>query len=121
MPINWRVAALKATREDLVIIKDEQNRIPPPRHLSMRHREKPICGMHNYPELFERGREGSRACEQKATRAKGKKVKSLYLTSIVSSVTRLVLMDCLCQCSVLQVFKAMATRIIGKSKQTLGH
>ena len=28
---------------------------------------------------------------------------------------------CLCQCSVLRVFKAMATRIRGKSKQTLGH
>jgi len=59
-----------------------------------------------------------------------KKVKSLYLTSVVPSVTRLVLMEadgapstppCLCQCSISQVFKAMATRIRGKSKQTLGH
>ena len=69
MPINWRVAALKATREDLLIIKDEQSRIPPPRHLSMRHRETPNEYV-NY--LNEGGREGKKACEQKATRAKGK-------------------------------------------------
>ena len=54
------------------------------------------------------------------------KVKSLYLTSVVPSIARLVSMEadgapftsCLCQGSVLQVFKAMATRIRGKSKQT---
>ena len=59
---------------------------------------------------------------------KGKvKEKSLYSTLVVPSVTRLVSMEangvpfppCLCQCSVLRVFKAMATRIRGKSKQML--
>ena len=57
---------------------------------------------------------------------KAKKVKSLYLTSVVPSVMRLVSMEAdgalfapsLCQCSVLRVFKAMATRIRAKSKQT---
>ena len=43
--------------------------------------------------LNEGGREGNKASEQEATRAKGKdkKVKSLNLTSVVPSVTRLVL------------------------------
>ena len=53
--------------------------------------------------------------------------KSLYLTSVVPLVTRLVSMEangapftpCLCHCSVLRVFKAIATRIRGKWKQTL--
>ena len=56
-----------------------------------------------------------------------REVESLYLTSVVPSATRLVLMGAdvapftpyLCQCTVLRVFKAMATRIRGKSKQTL--
>jgi len=86
--------------------------------------------MYNYPELFERGREGNKACEQKATRAKGKKVKSLLFnvdssfsdeTGINGSRRCALYSPCLCQCSVLQVFKAMATRIRGKSKQMLGH
>ena len=55
------------------------------------------------------------------------KVKSLYLTSVVPSATRLVSMEAdgapftpsLCQCSILRAFKAIATRIKGKSKQTL--
>ena len=60
--------------------------------------------------------------------SKGKvKEKSLYLTSVVPSVMRLVSMEAngapftpyFCQCCVLRVFKAMATRIRGKSKQTL--
>ena len=60
--------------------------------------------------------------------SKGKvEEKSLYLTSVVPSVTRLVSMEangapftpCLCHCSVLRVFKTMATRIRGKWKQTL--
>ena len=75
MPIKRRVAALKATREDLLIIKDEQNRIPPPRHLSMRHREKPICGMYNYPELFERGREGGKEIKPASKKQLEPKVK----------------------------------------------
>ena len=60
--------------------------------------------------------------------SKGKvKEKSLYLTSAVPSVMKLVSMEancapftpCLCQCSVLRVFKAMATRSRGNWKQTL--
>ena len=60
--------------------------------------------------------------------SKGKvEEKSLYLTSVVSLVTRLVSMEansapftpCVCHCSVLRVFKAMATRIRGKWKQML--
>ena len=55
------------------------------------------------------------------------KVKSLHLTSVVPSARRLILMGgngapstpCLCQCSVLRVFKVMATRIKEKSKQTM--
>ena len=60
--------------------------------------------------------------------SKGKvEEKSLYLTSVVPSVTRLVSMEAngapftpfLCHCSVLRVFKAMATLIRAKWKQTL--
>ena len=60
--------------------------------------------------------------------SKGKvKEKSLYLTSVVPSVTRLVSMEANAapftplplSVPVLRVFKAMATRIKGKSKQTL--
>ena len=60
--------------------------------------------------------------------SKGKvEEKSPYLTLVVPSVRRLVSMEangapftpCLCQCSVLRVFKARATRIRGKLKQTL--
>ena len=55
------------------------------------------------------------------------KAKALHFTSAVPSVTRLVSMEAdgvpftpfLCQCSVLRVFKVIATRIRGKSKQTL--
>ena len=60
---------------------------------------------------------------------KGKGKGPFYLTSVVPSVpTRLLSMEadgapstppCHCQCSVLRVFKAIATRIRGKSKQTL--
>ena len=57
----------------------------------------------------------------------GKRVKALNLTSVVPSVTRLVSMEAdgvpstppsLRQCSVLRVFKAIATRIRRKWKQT---
>ena len=65
------------------------------------------------------------------TFCKGKGKGHLYLTSVVPSVlqardcyqwkpTVRPLPPCLdCQCSVLRVFKAMATRIRGKSKRTL--
>ena len=51
-------------------------------------------------------------------------VKSLYLTSVVPSATRLVSVEAggapfTSQYSVLRIFKAIATRIRGKSKQTL--
>ena len=57
------------------------------------------------------------------------RVGALVIAVVVPSVTRLVSMEAdgapftlhpsLCQCSVLRVFKAIATRIRGKSKQTL--
>ena len=58
---------------------------------------------------------------------KQSKVKSIYLTSVVPSVTELVSMEAdgapftpsLCQCSFSRIFKAIATRIRAKWKQTL--
>ena len=44
-----------------------------------------------------------------------------YKTGINGSRRCALYPPCLCQCSISQVFKAMATRIRGKSKQTLGH
>ena len=63
------------------------------------------------------------SCERLLNKGKG----HFYLKSVLPSVTRLLSMEadgapstpCLCQCSVLRVFKAVATRIRGKSKQTL--
>ena len=64
-------------------------------------------------------------------KGKGKGKGPFYLTSVVPSVLQLretaingsrrcaLYPPCHCQCSVLRVFKAIATRIRGKSKQTL--
>ena len=68
---------------------------------------------------------------QTSQKGKGKGKGPFYLTSVVPSVLQLretaingrrrcaLYPPCHCQCSVLRVFKAIATRIRGKSKQTL--